>query len=245
MSGGRLGVLSREEMPRVIGGWLFLAMLTSAFARIEPAPFDILICGWFAVSFLVAGFAYHSRMRLPVVGVVLFIVTTFATLPNTRLSGFTIRFAAVSLYLGVLWFFLVQFILRYGDRAKDLIVRGWVFSAIASTVLTLALYFFQLPGVDIVARQGRVFGFFKDPNVYSAYLVFPFIFCLSRSIRAQRAAKFWWAFSFMVIAAGLLVTYSRAAWGTSVLSVAAYAGIGILSKSKRGANGKGVLAFGA
>lgn len=230
-------------MPRLVGAILFVAMLTSSFARIEPAPFDIIICGWFALSFLIAGFAYHPRIRLPTIGVAIFLVTTLVTLPGTRMSAFNIRFAAVTLYLGVLWFFLAQLILRFGARAKDIIVNGWAISAIVSTALCLLVYFLQAPGVEYISRQGRVFGLFKDPNVYSAYLVFPFIFCLSRYLRGRGTAKITWAISLLIISTGLLVTYSRAAWGASLFAVAAYGGIGMLSKSKRGSTAKGVVVF--
>ena len=243
MSGASVGLLSRCEVPRVVGAVLLLAMLTSCFARIEPAPFDVIICGWFCLSFLVTGFAYHPRIRLPTIGVALFIITTFATLPGTQMSGFNLRFAAVSLYLGVLWFFLTQFILRFGARAKDLLVNGWAISAVAGTAITLLIYFARLPGFDIISRQGRVSGFFKDPNVYSAYLVFPFILCLSRYLRGRNLQKLVWGTALLIITTGLMVCYSRAAWGASFLSIAAYAGIGILSKSRRGSSGKGIFIF--
>jgi O-antigen ligase len=236
--------LSREPMPRLVGAFLLIAMVTSAFARVEPAPFDLLICLWFALSFLMTGFAYHPRIRLPAVGVTLFIVTTLATLPSTRMSIFNIRFTLVSLYLSVLWFFLIQFVVRYGAPAKDALLDGWLVSAVGSTAITLVLYFGRLPGVEIISRQGRVFGFFKDPNVYSAYLILPFLLCFSRFLRRDGPSKLRWGAALLVIAAGLIVTYSRAAWGTSILGITAYGGISVLSKSRRGAAGKGIVVFG-
>jgi O-antigen ligase len=230
-------------MPRVVSALILLAMLTSALARIEPAPFDLLVCVWFVLSFLVTGFAYHPRIRLPTVGVAIFVITTFATLPSTRMSIFNVRFTLVSLYLCVLWFFLVQFIVRYGAPAKDAILSGWLFSAVGSTAITLALYFGRLPGVDIISRQGRVFGFFKDPNVYSAYLVCPFILCFSRFLRRDGVSRLRWGAALLIITTGLIVTYSRAAWGTSILGVAAYAGISMLSRSRQRKSGKGVVVF--
>lgn len=222
---------------------LMLASLTSCVVLIEPSPFDVLISVWLLLAALSGGFAYRSRYRVAMLGAAFFLLTTIAGLPFTPVSVFNLRFAAVSVYLVVVWFGLLFMIPRFGDQIGRTILRGWTISAVVTTSITAIIYLFRLPGFDIISRASRLFGLFKDANVFGAAIIPPLIFCISRSVGARGRSKFVWLAGAAVLAAGILLAYSRGAWGSTAISLAAFFGLTVLSRSQRGTSARTVLGF--
>ena len=234
-SRGRLSPLSRSV--------LFIAMLGSCVVLKEPAPFDILITIWMGL-FLTSGMlGYLSRYRFAILGASLIAVTTVIGFPFTPAENFNIRFTAISLYMIAIWFSLIFAMPRCGDDVGKAVVVGWTLSAFVTTAMSDIIYFFRLPGAEIVVHGGRMFGLFKDANVFTAALILPLLASITRSVSQRGWRRVFWVISAAVIASGLFLGYSRGAWISAFISLFALLGLTLISRARPGTSLRTLVAF--
>lgn len=178
---------------------------------VEPAPVDL-------VFFVVVAIAMvTSRFRPRVPAVVL--ASLCALLALNLLSSVEVVderrgtvFMAITAYLVVFGVWLSGYV---GSRSQArLIVTGYVVAAAGSSVLGIAALFIAVPGSGLVLEQGRIQGFFQDPNVFGPFLVPPALILIEDLVRprlfgAPRAIK---ALLVAALVLGVLFSFSRGAW---------------------------------
>jgi hypothetical protein len=74
-------------------------------------------------------------------------------------------------------------------------------------------YFGALPGGEIFTKFGRAAGAFQDPNVFGPFLTLPGIYLLHRTLTGSVARMPLFAFTLLIIVAGIFLSFSRGAWG--------------------------------
>lgn len=115
-----------------------------------------------------------------------------------------------------------------------LIFWSYVAACLVATVAALAGYFGVVPSAyDLFTNYGRARGTFKDPNVYGAALGPAITFAVWIMLRepAKRAAIA--AFVLLPLVIGLLVSFSRGAWVSAVLSVAILGVLTLLTSRRK------------
>jgi O-antigen ligase len=190
-------------------------------ARVEPAPPDLI----FATLMLVAAVTGRFKVdQLPSIVALLLsalLVLNVVSLVDVVDPGTAVRFLVITAYLTALAAWLTGYARSY--RRVRGIVAAYVWAAVVMSAVSSAALFLPFPGHDTFLFEGgqRAEGLFKDPNVYGPFLV-PAILVLIEELfqpRLLRAGRFVKAVSLAVLAMGLLVAFSRAAWFNGAIAV--------------------------
>lgn len=210
---------------------LLMAIATSWFVQIEPAPTDLLV----ALAAVIAGLSWLAgrsfpgrRVLSPRANILLLLYAATNLLLPFQSAGYaSLRFMLLTLYLIGFYFLLV--ILLQDFSAVKITNYAYLAAATITVILMYAAFLaHHLLAMDLeegaflgefyLLRQWRPTGFFKDSNVAGPFLVSACLFCLSCLLVAKhdRSKRFDWltwayasAFAFFVN--GLILSFSRTA----------------------------------
>jgi O-antigen ligase len=194
---------------RLLLSTLFLTVLASSVAFIEPSPHDGLI-GVLAVVALAAGVRFHRIFIVPFALLLLWNFFGLMTLLNVPGREKTIQYAATSVYLAVA---ALLFAMIFADKTMPrvaVMAKAYVLAAALAAVCGAIGYFHLFPGADMFTLYGRALGMFKDPNVYGPFLILPALFLIERMV--SRRIDFVSLMFTGIILFGLLLSFSRGAW---------------------------------
>jgi hypothetical protein len=211
---GRFSALSQRLLNLV----LFVTVLTSSIAFIEPSPHDALMI---VLLFMCVGARVHfDRKLFPLVLLIaVWLIGGLMSLVQVGDNSKDIQYAGTSIYLGIAG---IMFACLFcdGDLLRlKILRRGYILAALIATAAGYIGFFHLLPGADIFLDNDRVSATFKDPNVYGPFLIFPILWLLIgllvRGIRLLDVAVL------TLLLGGLLLSFSRGAWGHFVVSTIA------------------------
>lgn len=194
---------------------LWLAVFLGGFVFIEPAPYDLSLALIIPVWMLV-GLAIPSAIAPLIVLLILF--SAGGILAATQ----ALHFAPQPMYWAVTTFLAVSAcfyacLIAEDARRLDVIARAWVWAAVATSVLGICGYFGLTGGLFV--KFGRATGGFEDPNVFGPFLVLPFLVLVHRALTGSVARVPLNSLLAMVIFSGIFLSFSRAAWGMTVVAV--------------------------
>jgi hypothetical protein len=133
------------------------------------------------------------------------------SLLNVVAEDKTIQYAATSVYLAV---GALIFACLLADNTMPRLVTlraAYVLTAVVAALAGIAGYFNAFPGAqDLFAPGGRALGFFKDPNVFAPFLVWPALVVLQRLVTRRIGIIDLGIVAVLMLA--LLVAFSRGAW---------------------------------
>lgn len=111
---------------------------------------------------------------------------------------------------------------RYGQAVLAVIFSGYIIAAVLAVVVGILSYFHLIPAADRFLYFGRVAGLFKDANVYGPFLIPAVLYAIFK-FEAQRGLRqLLWLCLIALLSVGVLLSFSRAAWGNFVISVFLY-----------------------
>ena len=205
---------------------LFITVLASAIAFIEPSPHDFMV-GPLAIVALAAGIRFHRILIVPFV--LLLSWNFFGLMSLLEVPGRekTIQYAATSVYLAVA---ALLFAMLFADNTMQRMAamrNGYVLAAAFAALCGAAGYFHLFPGASMFTLYDRAMGPFKDPNVYSPFLILPALILLERMIR--RRIDFSSMMFTGIILFGLLLGFSRGAWFHFAVSLAVVVALDFLT----------------
>jgi hypothetical protein len=200
---------------RLLNLVLFVTVLTSSIAFIEPSPHDGLMMV-LLVTCVGARVGFDRKLIPLLLLIVLWLVGGLLSLIQVGDQAKDIQYAGTSIYLGIA---AVMFACLFcdGNLARLAILRrGYILAALIATAAGYIGFFHLVPGADIFLDNDRVSATFKDPNVYGPFLIFPIVWLLVsllvRGIRLLDVAVL------MILLGGLLLSFSRGAWGHFAIS---------------------------
>jgi len=193
-------------------GYAFL----SGFVFVEPSPAE-----WFFlifVPFLLIDFSTTKTVLCMFFCLSLPLVISMYT--GLSLYGYLdARFVTIDFYL--FFFFMITAscvsTARLGPEQRsqliDKIMTGWTYGAVINILTGLLAYVTRRISLfDIEIIYGlRLRGFFKDPNVLGPYIVPPAVYSLCNVMLSTRR-RLKNALLFLLLTAGILLTFSRGAW---------------------------------
>jgi hypothetical protein len=200
---------------RLLNIVLFIAVLTSPIAFIEPSPHDALMIVLMAAS--VAARVRFDRKIVPLTLLLaIWLAGAFFALIPVLDQKQTVQYVATSSYL-VVAAILFACLFCDGDLGRLIILRrGYIIAALIATAAGYIGFFHVLPGSDIFLANDRVSATFKDPNVYGPFLIYPLLLLLiefmTRGLRLMTLAVLIFLFG------GLLLSFSRGAWAHFAVS---------------------------
>ncbi|MDZ4368978.1 MAG: O-antigen ligase family protein [Afipia sp.] len=203
-----------------------LVLLTSFYVRSEqgadqPTPYDILMALTVALLFLF-GLKFPRGLGWPAALWGLVIIGYGIGAMGALYLDKARPAMIVSIYLIGTFLFFSSFI--YADVTRRLGIVLWAYTAAACVAAGLGVggYFHLLPGSEMFLVFGRATGTFNDPNVFGPFLVAPILFLAMKLSTAQRLRSLWMLLPLGLLTLGVLLSFSRGAWGNLVISAAVF-----------------------
>jgi len=212
-----------DESPKWIYNLIFFMMLSSSFVLIEPSPYDffmllIVCCGLF-FSLI----KFPNEVFIPLLFILLFLIFQFISLLFAKETNMSFTYLAITCYLMISWFVIVGIGPKLKISLLQVVMKGYLISAVISAAIGILAYFNLLPFSDFLVMYGRAKAFFKDPNVFGPFLIMPALYVFSLFEKEQAAKyKILYALSFLLLLTAIFVSFSRAAWGNWALSFIIY-----------------------
>jgi hypothetical protein len=208
-SGAALTV-STESMRGLL---LWLMGFAGAFVFIEPSPYEIVGI----VSILLFGLTGLSlRPALMPLALTLILLNIGYAIAVVQVAGETkpVNWVLISVFLAVTAVFYAAILSANTQARLDHLLRGYIAAALIAAVAGIAAYF-RLFGSqsDPFVLYGRARGTFNDPNVLGAFLVLPAVLLFQRVLIGRSSAVIRNGALLLVLLVGLLLSFSRAAWG--------------------------------
>jgi len=200
-------VAFRERVLLVV---LFITVLASSVAFIEPSPHDALM-GVLAVVCFAAGIKIERHIALLFLLLLIFNVGGLLSLLNVPGREQTVQYAVTSVYLAIAAV-LFAALFAHNTMARIVTVRtAYILTATIISLVGIAGYFSLFPHAhDLFAPSDRALGAFKDPNVFGPFLIWPALVVLERMLaRRLRATD---VLMIGILLLGLLLSFSRGAW---------------------------------
>jgi hypothetical protein len=196
---------------------LFITVLTSSLAFIEPSPHDGLMLV-LLVMCVAARVPFDRKLAPLLVLLTVWLVGGCLALIQVGDQQQTIQYVGTSFYL-CLAAIMFACLFDGGDPARlSILRRGYLLAALIATTAGYISFFHLLPGSDRFLFNDRVSGTFKDPNVYGPFLIFPLLMLMTalmtRGIRILNLALA----AFLL--GGLFLSFSRGAWMHFAVSAA-------------------------
>ncbi len=231
---------TRSRFGRALVG---LLIASSSFVLFEPAPYDAL-SGLLLIFFLVAGLKVPRAIFLPGLLLSIFVVTNLLSFFFAADYQRAIFFQAVTIYILLTWFLITCLVYEDPLRIIPVIWNGYVIAAVLAASLGTLGYFRLVPYSEIFLGAGRAEGMFKDPNVFGPFLIPVALYLISRfEASRSRVALMNYAL-FAIIIVGILLSFSRAAWGNMLVATLVFFGMRAMASPTPGKFAK-TLAIGA
>ncbi|KXF77685.1 hypothetical protein ATN84_10115 [Paramesorhizobium deserti] len=188
-----------------------LGVFLSGFVIEEPAPYELFMAGLIAVWAL-----FGLRIsRTAAVLLALLVVFNFggvisaSQMPDLKNAPLYI---AVSLFLAFTAVFFTA-IVEADYRRLATIFHAYYLAAFLTSVCGILGYFNAFPGAEMFTLYGRAKGAFQDPNVFGPFLILPATWSIYRILTGKPRVLLMHIVPLLVLVLGLLLSFSRAAWG--------------------------------
>ncbi|MFD2183137.1 O-antigen ligase family protein [Rhodoplanes azumiensis] len=220
---------------------IFLIAFTSGFVQREPAPYELIV-SIAIVVFAVSGLTLRTTL-LPLLALLMiqnlgYLVSLMPVIELERTAMWT----GVTSFLSISTLFFAMVLSQNTAQRLDVLIRGYIGAALVTAAIAVLAFFRVLPGWDQFLLYDRAASTFKDPNVFGPFLVLPGLVLLQRMVSATEIKRlFADGIKLLVIAAGLLLTFSRGAWGH--FTVSAIVMLGLTYVTTRSATDRFRIAF--
>ncbi|MGR9434730.1 O-antigen ligase family protein [Rhizobium leguminosarum] len=213
-------VAQPQRMTLRLVGSAFVAfgVFLSGFVIDEPAPYELWMAGLIGLWFILG--LRISRGVAPLLALLLtFNIGGMLSLTQMKDLATGPMYIAVSTFLALTAVFYAA-IIEDSHKRLPLIFNAWTFAAIATSALGILGYFHAFPGAEVFTLYDRAKGAFQDPNVFGPFLVPPSLYLIHGILAGDLKKSPLKAAALLVLALGIFLSFSRAAWGLFALGVA-------------------------
>ncbi|MEP6892294.1 MAG: hypothetical protein ABI927_00815 [Gaiellaceae bacterium] len=205
-------------------GFMFFGVLL-----VQPAMPDLIFGIVILVAILTGRARWTLRRSPPLVVYALgsLIVLNMLAAAWAHSVGRAVFFLSITTYLALFGLWLAGYV-DSKTRARRL-VESVTIGATVTAILAIVALFVPFPGSAEFLYFHRAKGLFNDPNVFGPFMIVPCAFILAELVEPTLLAwrRRWLVVVLLVCGAGVLFSYSRAAWlNTSLVvttMIAAYA----------------------
>src|SRR5690242_10411531 len=189
---------------------LFMTVLASSVAFIEPSPHDALM-GVLALACLAGGVRFPRMLIIPLALLVIWNVAGLIALIPVAGQEKTIQYTATSIYLAIAALLFACICAQNTMPRLSVVSAAYVLTATVIALVGIAGYFSLFPHAhNLFATFDRALGAFKDPNVFGPFLIWPALIVLERMV-VRRIGTIDIVIT-GILALALLVSFSRGAW---------------------------------
>jgi hypothetical protein len=189
---------------------LYVTVLASSVAFVEPSPHDGLMCVLLVVS-LVAGVRFERALAVPFLLLLVWNVAGLLSLMNVPADEKAIQYAGTSIYLAIAAL-LFACLFAHNTMPRLATMRAaYVLTATVISFAGIAGYFSLFPHAhELFATFDRALGGFKDPNVFGPFLIWPTLIVIERMLTRHIGIVDLAIVGILLF--GLLLSFSRGAW---------------------------------
>ena len=197
----------RERLLLVV---LYVVILTSSIAFIEPSPHDGLM-GLLAIVCVIAGVRFERAIAPLVILLVVFNFGGLLSLLNVAGQEKTIQYTGTSLYLACAAILFAALLSHHVMPRIATICAAYILTAVITSCAGIVGYFSLFPHAhDLFTDYDRALGTFKDPNVFGPFLIWPALVLIERMLAHRIGMIDLLSLGIMLV--GLLLSFSRGAW---------------------------------
>ena len=201
---------------RLLNATLFVTVLFSSIAFIEPSPHDALM--FVLLAMCVAARVSFDRKLLPLlILTVVWLLGGLLSLVQVGDQENTIQYAGTSVYLGIAAIMFACLFCGGDLRRLSILRRAYILAALIATAAGYLGFFHLVPHYQIFLDNDRVSATFKDPNVYGPFLIFPLLLLIIGFM--ARGARLGGLVIVTALLGGLFLSFSRGAWLHFAVSV--------------------------
>ncbi|MGH6873527.1 MAG: O-antigen ligase family protein [Aestuariivirgaceae bacterium] len=206
--------------------WLFVA--SGWLVAVEPSPYEVLfVVALFA--FLPNALSAHPSLLPPIAFLLLYNIGGALSLAQVTADSRAVMFTVISAFMAATAVFYALLIIGDPVARFAIISNAYIWAACAASLAGLIGYF-DIAGLrEYWAPMYRAQGTFKDPNVFSTFLIPPLCFLLQGFMLGTHRRKFWSAVALCLIGAGLFFAFSRGAWVNAVVTIVLLAVISFIT----------------
>lgn len=204
---------------------LWVTIASSFLVLFEPSPYEFtfLVLCW---AVLVRGVSF-PRLLAPafLFLVVVFSIGGITSVIQVAHDTAAIRYVAISIYLAITTIVFATLVSEDPVGRMAIIRNAYIVAAVCAATAGIVGYF-DIGGTrDVFTLYNRARGTFKDPNVYGPFLIFPALLLVQDLLTRNGKRLVFAALPLAVILIGLLLSFSRAAWGHFIVSSLIMAGL--------------------
>lgn len=204
-------------LPRLVNILLYIAILSSGYVLFEPAPFDLIILLTIFL-FLFTEIVIPVQIKWILTIAFIHLCGSFiGVLISERYSDSYMHIIVTS-YMALFAIGIMLLVYNNPQKILNIIMKAYVWAALISTLLAILGYFHIGPTYDLFTLYGRAKGGFKDPNVYGPFIIPPMLYLLERLVTGNGLTKLFSGLKFGLLLLGLLLSFSRGAWGLFLFS---------------------------
>jgi O-antigen ligase len=201
-----LAVPFRERLLLII---LYITILASSLAFIEPSPHDLLM-GALAICCVLAGVRLERQMVLLLLLLLGWNIGGLLALLNVAGDAKTIQYAGTSVYLALAAIIFAGVFAQNSMARLERLKSAYVLTALGTTLFGLGVYVHLIPGEDMFMWVGRIKSTFKDPNVFGPFLILPALLLIEDMV--TRGIKLGKLIATLILLTGIFFSFSRGAW---------------------------------
>ncbi|HZL29509.1 MAG TPA: O-antigen ligase family protein [Pseudolabrys sp.] len=205
---------------------LFLTVLASSIAFIEPSPHDGLM-GVLAIAGVIAGIRFHRILAVPLLLLLGWNFFGLMTLLNVPGQEKTVQYAVTSIYLALAALLFAMLFSENTVARLKAMRSAYILTAAFTAICGAIGYFHLFPGAEMFTLYDRALGTFKDPNVYAPFLILPALFLLEGML--TRRIELSGIFFSGIILFGLLLGFSRGSWFNFSVALAVVIALSLLT----------------
>jgi O-antigen ligase len=202
-------VSSAALAQRLLNFVLFVTVLTSAIAFIEPSPHDGLIFV-LLLTCVMARVPFDRKLAPLLLLTVLWLVGGAMSVIQVGDDEKALQYFGTSVYLGIACI-MFACLFSEGNMVRLSILRqAYILAAVIATITGYIGFFHLLPFSDLFMFNERVSATFKDPNVYGPFLIYPLLLLMLGMLMHRVTLTGLTTMAFL--SGGLLLSFSRGAW---------------------------------
>src|SRR5436309_4827964 len=209
-----------RSIERLRGALLWLTGFAGAIVFMEPSPYEVTSLLTIVV-FVITGLTLRPAL-MPLLLLLLLYNTGFSlAVVQVSSDSKPVIWVLVSWYLSAGAIFFAAVLQTNTAERLSMLMRGTAMAAALSSVIAILAYFRLLgPLSDIFLLYDRARGAFNDPNVLGAFLILPAMLMLQRVLNGRLGEAARASLLLGLIGIGVLLTFSRAAWGQFAFTAA-------------------------
>jgi O-antigen ligase len=196
---------------------LWLLVASGFFVIQEPAPYELLFLIVF-ILFLPVGMRIPKPALPLVIFLILYNVGGALGLIGSPEDAISRKFVIVSFYMAITGVFFCFIVAEDPLKRMATIRNAYAVAGVIAAITGIIGYFGWFGMGEAWAPLWRAQGTFKDPNVLSTFLIPPFIFLAQDLLLGKARRPMVAATALLVISFGLLLAFSRGAWGNVMLA---------------------------